>query len=124
MSDERIKSVREMLGRIEVRPTDFDLSGRNIDPPAQAVLAVASYYRSNWQTCDNSYWLARLMQEVGELSSSLVGDHRDPPEHELLQVASIALNWLRLLRYQENERIHLERMKVMPPGFDPGPVPL
>ena len=49
---------------------------------------------TRWRDKDDSYWLARLMQEVGELASSLVGDHEDTPEHELQQIASIAINWL------------------------------
>lgn len=59
------------------------------------VLAVADRYRDKWQERDEGYWLQRLMQEVGELASVLAGDHEDTVEHELTQVASIAINWLR-----------------------------
>ena len=58
------------------------------------VLDLKEANASRWRDRDDAYWFARLMQEVGELSSSLVGDHEDPPEHELRQIASIALNWL------------------------------
>ena len=60
------------------------------------VMSLAYNHAETWRDKDNSYWLARLMQEVGELASSLVGDHDDSPEHELRQIASIALNWLEL----------------------------
>lgn len=51
-------------------------------------------YLTHWRDRPDDYWLARLMQEVGELASSLVGDHDDPPEHELRQIAGICINWL------------------------------
>ena len=60
------------------------------------VAALQAKYKDQWRDEPESYWLARLMQEVGELSSSLVGDHEDSPEHELQQIASIALNWLEM----------------------------
>ena len=58
------------------------------------VLTLMLDNRERWRDRDNNYWMARLTQEVGELASSLIGDHDDPPEHELRQIASIALNWL------------------------------
>lgn len=62
--------------------------------PLDEVLAMKQQHAGRWRDQPDSYWLARMMQEVGELSSSLVGDHEDPPEWELTQIASIALNWL------------------------------
>ena len=59
-----------------------------------AVAALVEKYSEQWRDKDDHYWLARLIQEVGELGSSLVGDHEDTPEHELKQIASIAINWL------------------------------
>lgn len=63
---------------------------------AEKVLAKADANNARWRDRDEHYWFARLTQEVGELGSSLVGDHRDPPEWELIQIASIAVNWLRM----------------------------
>lgn len=60
------------------------------------VLALKEKRGTHWRDQDEHYWIARLMQEVGELSSSLVGDHLDSPDHELRQIASIALNWLEM----------------------------
>lgn len=52
-------------------------------------------HRETWQDRDDAYWFQRLVSEVGELGASLAGDHDDPPEWELAQIASIARNWLR-----------------------------
>ena len=53
-------------------------------------------YDKHWRDKPESYWMARLMQEVGELASSLIGEHKDPPELELKQIASICINWLEM----------------------------
>lgn len=62
----------------------------------EAVIALKEKHRETWRDMPESYWLARLMQEVGELGSSLVGDHDDPPEWELMQISAICLNWLEM----------------------------
>lgn len=72
-----------------VRPSG-DASMRSLGD----VLGVALKHRDTWADKDDDYWFYRLSQEVGELGSSLAGDHEDTPEHELRQIASIALNWL------------------------------
>lgn len=53
-------------------------------------------FTTHWRDKPDSYWLARLMEEVGELAGSLVGDHDDPPEWELTQIAGICINWLEM----------------------------
>lgn len=60
------------------------------------VLALKEQHKETWRDEEESYWLARLMQEVGELGSSLVGDHEDSPDWELSQIAAICLNWLEM----------------------------
>lgn len=62
---------------------------------------LAEKYKGWWADKPESYWFARLVQEVGELGSSLVGDHKDPPELELRQIYSIVTNWIR--RRERNE---------------------
>ena len=47
-----------------------------------------------WRDMPESYWLSRLMEEVGELASALNGRHEHTPELELMQVATLCLNWL------------------------------
>ncbi len=58
------------------------------------VLKLKEQHAATWRDKPESYWLARLVQKTGELASSLVGDHTDTPDHELRQIAAIALNWL------------------------------
>lgn len=58
------------------------------------VMQMKAKYARQWWDKPESYWFARLIQECGELGSSLVGDHEDTVEHELKQIASICLNWL------------------------------
>jgi hypothetical protein len=66
------------------------------------IVDLAYLHSSTWRDKSDSYWLSRLMQEVGELASSLVGDHCDPVDRELEQIASICINWLR--RRYSNEQ--------------------
>jgi len=46
------------------------------------VLALQKKHANTWHNLPESYWLARLMQEAGELASALVDDHEHPPEWE------------------------------------------
>jgi hypothetical protein len=50
-------------------------------------------HRTTWRGKDQHYWFARLVQEVGELGSALVGDHHHSPDEELAEIISICLNW-------------------------------
>lgn len=70
---------------------------RELSAPTKRVLDRMARYQQYWRGKDQAYWLARLMQEVGECASAFAGDHSDPIDHELEQIASIALNWLGLL---------------------------
>lgn len=58
----------------------------------------ASLHIHRWQAEDNHYWLKRLHTEVSELDLALDGQHKDTIEHELVQIASIAINWLRKIK--------------------------
>lgn len=66
----------------------------------------ADKYREKWKNETELYRLARLLQEVAELGSALVGDHEGSPErplspeHELRQIGGITLNWL-AQRYED-----------------------
>lgn len=66
----------------------------NIDDVINAVCCLVAKYGDKWREKPDSYWLARLMQEVGELASALVDDHPHTPDWELTQIASICINWL------------------------------
>ena len=50
-------------------------------------------HQTTWRGKDQHYWFARLVQEVGELGSALVGDHHHSPDEELAEIISICLNW-------------------------------
>lgn len=72
------------------------------DPVLKSVVDLAFEHRETWRDKPEDYWLARLMQEVGEAASSLVGDHDDPVEWELTQIAAICINWLEMRRERNN----------------------
>ena len=70
----------------------------------RVVRTLKEMFARKWLDRSSYYWFARLVQEVGELGSSIAGDHEDPLEWELAQIASIALNWLdKLAREKEKE---------------------
>ena len=50
--------------------------------------------RGTWREENDSYWLAGLVEEIGELAEALLEDDPSNADHELRQIASIALNWL------------------------------
>jgi hypothetical protein len=60
------------------------------------VLSTKFRYGDKWRDQPETYWLARLVEEIGELAGAMVGDHPDPVDHELVQIASIGLNWLEM----------------------------
>lgn len=75
------------------------MSYKMLDPKTgymEQVLALKEKYRDYWRDDPESYWFARLVEEVGELGGSLVGNHTDSPGWELAQIAAICLNWLEM----------------------------
>ena len=61
-------------------------------------------YESYWREQPESWWLARLLQEVGELADTLTGETEDDTSLELRQIASICMNWLDMRgEWVENE---------------------
>ena len=58
------------------------------------VINLMELHRETWRDQPEDYWLARLMQEMGELAGALVESHQHTPDHELKQIAAICLNWL------------------------------
>jgi hypothetical protein len=63
-------------------------------PLFTSVLTLAFKHRNTWKDKPIDYWYYRLMEEVGELGASLAGRHEDPPQLELLEIASIAMNFI------------------------------
>lgn len=62
--------------------------------PFIAVIQLTNKYKFYWQDRSNLYWAWRLFQEVMELFGSLIGIHKDPVKWELIQIASICMNWM------------------------------
>jgi NTP pyrophosphatase (non-canonical NTP hydrolase) len=51
---------------------------------------------SKWGTQDHDdlYWLAILMEEVGELAREVIEGHKLSMSHELIQSGAVCLAWL------------------------------
>lgn len=62
--------------------------------PQQAVYRLSDKYKFYWQHKSNWYWAWRLFQEFIELIGSLLYIHKNPPKWELIQIASICINWM------------------------------
>jgi hypothetical protein len=60
------------------------------------VLELMRHHDKTWHELDEVRWLAGLVEEVGELAASMMDKHDDPIAWEMMQIASIALNYLRL----------------------------
>jgi hypothetical protein len=65
---------------------------------------------NHWLDKDPTYWFLRLTQEIGELGGVLAGDHDDPIELELSQIAGICLNWLR--RMERDGTINMDAVRM------------
>jgi hypothetical protein len=68
-------------------------------PPVESehvklVLRLQAAYQEHWRDQPEELWLGGLVEELKELKNALKGEHSDSPDHELVQIASIALNWL------------------------------
>ena len=60
----------------------------------ELVIKQKRKYKNFWRDKSEWYWLYRLLLEVRELISALLGVHKDPVRHELEQIAAICMNWL------------------------------
>ena len=67
-----------------------------MDRYEELVLTLKRRYSDQWRDMDDVYWLGRLLQEVSELALSLAKSHEHMPDHELAQIAAIAMNWIDL----------------------------
>jgi len=73
------------------------------------VLDLMRQHDTTWHDKGESYWLAGLVEEIGEFASFMIGKHDDAITWEMMQIASIALNWLRLYRTPGTQQSLLER---------------
>ena len=79
-------------------------------PDHHPVLRLAKDHKNTNRNKSSEYWFSMLLEKVQELNASLLGYHADPPEWELMQIASICLNWLdRRNGFGMCERLYLER---------------
>jgi NTP pyrophosphatase (non-canonical NTP hydrolase) len=69
------------------------------DDALRAINKNARHFESKMWTDDrpDERRFLSLVSEVGELSDAIKGKHEHPTEVELIQIAGICLNWLRVL---------------------------
>jgi len=84
-----------------------------------AVLELMRHHDTSWHDLDEMRWLAGLVEEVGELASSLMDRHDDSITWEMMQIASIALNYLRLFSTPGTMRLELENRLNLPTEESP-----
>lgn len=60
------------------------------------VYELKKKHETTWREKPESYWFARMVEEVGELAGALKGTHEHTPDWELSQIAAICLNWLEM----------------------------
>jgi hypothetical protein len=60
----------------------------------KAIKLYRLMYKDKWRNRSDYYWLWRLLQEVFELIGTLLHVHKDSPDWELRQIASICANWM------------------------------
>ena len=60
------------------------------------VFALKQTHLETWRNHGQLKWTLGLLEEVAELLLSLAGLHKDPPDWELMQIATIAMNWLEM----------------------------
>ncbi|MCW3991211.1 MAG: hypothetical protein NWE79_00750 [Candidatus Bathyarchaeota archaeon] len=66
--------------------------------PITEISIVAHHYRNKWRDWPEDRWLARFLQEVGELADTFTDETEDSRDLELIQLGSIIVNWLQMRR--------------------------
>ena len=69
----------------------------------QRVIVLQEYHKKTWRDKPHWYWMLGLLEEIGELTLSLLGLHKHPPEVELTQIAAICINWLEMREGMVND---------------------
>lgn len=69
-------------------------SSNDLDRAIEATAERARKHARYWLDRDDNFWIQRLLEEVTEAGGVIHGTHNDELEHELVQVASIAINML------------------------------
>ncbi len=84
------------------------------------VYELKKKHEATWREKPESYWFARMVEEVGELAGALKETHEHTPDWELSQIASIALNWLEMRAENKGD---FRRAKGVIPWNEKGPWP-
>jgi len=64
------------------------------DITMQIVGQLAHYHKDTWKNESDHKWLDGLFSEFDQLGMSIEGIHEHDLNHELAQIASIAINWM------------------------------
>ena len=97
MAEELNRRPIEDTLRAEVARLTAELAAREWVPALDAwVSQYRQQYAAHWRELPETFWLARLVEEVGELAASTVNDHEHTPDVELAQIAGICINWLEM----------------------------
>ncbi len=60
----------------------------------ELVIKQKRRYKNYWRDKSEWYWLYKLLFEIRELVSALLGIHKRSVRYELEQIASICMNWM------------------------------
>lgn len=71
-----------------------------MDMVLERVKLQVTQHQNTWRDKPEWYWFYGLLKEIVELGLALVGLHKGPIEWELLQIATICVNWLDYRRKQ------------------------
>lgn len=58
------------------------------------ITCLKNHHENTWRDRPDWRWYFSLFEEFVELGLSLIGLHKGPVEWELMQIASIAANWM------------------------------
>lgn len=91
LTDDEQALVSEVMSQVAQQP--------RVDKAAALIWNYGEDHKETRQEENEKHWFFGLLEEVAELGLALLGHHKHPGtdtvEHELCQVGSIALNWLR-----------------------------
>ena len=65
-------------------------------------ISLMSDHKTTWRDKPEWFWFLMLLEEVVELLGALVGWHKDPIDFELMQIASICMNWMDMRRSRQH----------------------
>ena len=93
-AEEALMEHDSLMNRLNTVTAERDAL-REVADEFGEVYALYQKHCETWMVEDEWRWMAGLQEEVLELSLALRGRHEHQPELELMQIAAIALNWLR-----------------------------